>query len=115
MQEVLFDLNQEMGIKGSAILTKDGVLVASEIGPPINPDVVAGVSSSVIQLINAGLARMGVAPFTRFVFNAKYGKMVFYDTGEAYLVVVLDKNINTDLVMMPIQSSARKIQNLGSM
>lgn len=114
MRGVLLDLNKEMGVKGSAILTRDGVLVLSEMST-LNADVVAAVASSSIQSVNKALGILQASPFAKFVFNAAYGKMVFYDTGDAYLVVVLEKHINTDLAMLSIQSAARKIRSLGSM
>ena len=40
---------------------------------------------------------------------------VFSETGDAYLVVVLDKHINIDFTMLAVQSAGRKIKNLGSM
>ena len=41
--------------------------------------------------------------------------MIFIETGDAYLVVVLDKHINVDFTMLAVSSTARKIRNLGSM
>jgi hypothetical protein len=41
--------------------------------------------------------------------------MIFTETGDAYLVVVLDKHINIDFTMLAVASAARKIKNLGSM
>lgn len=114
MRQVLLDLNREVGVKGSAVLMRDGVLVLSEIQPPLNADVVAAVASSVIKTINQALVRIQASPFTKFVLNAEYGKMVFCDTGDAYLVVLLEKHINTELAMLSIQSAARKIRSLGA-
>ena len=53
--------------------------------------------------------------FARYLFNSTYGKMIFTETGDAYLVVVLDKHINIDFTMLAVASAARKIKNLGSM
>ena len=61
MREVLLDLNQEVGVKGSAVLTRDGVLVLSEIGTTLNADAVAAVASSVIQMINVALGELDAA------------------------------------------------------
>jgi len=115
MKQVLTDLNKEIGVKGSMILTRDGVVVASEIPPPLNGDQVAAIASSTIQRVNVSLRDIGARDFSRFLFNSTYGKMVFTETGDAYLVVVLDKHINIDFTMLAVMSAARKIKNLGSM
>lgn len=115
MKQVLADLNQEVGVKGSMVLTRDGVVVASEIQPPLNGDQVAAIASGTIQRVNLSLRDIGASEFSRFLFNSTYGKMIFTETGEAYLVVVLEKHINIDFTMLAVLSAARKIKNLGSL
>lgn len=115
MRDVLLNLNKEVGVKGSLILTKDGVIVASEIPPPLNGELVAAIASNSIQRIIASLRGLGATSFSRYLFNASYGKMIFTETGDAYLVVVLDKQINVDFTMLAVASAARKIKSLGSM
>ena len=115
MRDVLQGLNKEVGVKGSLILTKDGVIVASEIPQPLNGELVAAIASNAIQRIIASLRGLGGQSFSRYLFNASYGKMIFIETGDAYLVVVLDKTINVDFTLLAVASAARKIKNLGSM
>ena len=113
MKDVLVNLNREVGVKGSMILTRDGVVVAAEIRPPLNSDTVAAIASDSIRRINATLRDLGSNEFIRYLFNSNFGRMVFTEAGEPYLVVVLDKNINIDFTMLSVASAARKIRNLG--
>lgn len=115
MREVLLSLNKEVGVKGSCVLTRDGVIVAAEILPPLNSEQVAAIASSTIMRINGSLRAIGAKDFTKYLFNSTYGKMIFLETGDAYLVVVLDKHINIDFTMLAVLSAGRKIKNLGSM
>jgi len=115
MRQVLLDLNKEIGVKGSMIVTRDGIMVAAEIPPPLNSDQVAAIASNSIQRVNTSLRDIGARDFTKFLFNSTYGKMIFTETGDAYLVVVLDKHINIDFTMLAVASAGRKIKNLGSM
>lgn len=114
MKEVLQGLNLEVGVKGSLVVTRDGVVVHQEIGPPLNGDQVAAVASTTIRDINGALRAVGSREFTKSVFTSSFGKMVFHETGsDAYLVVVLDKAINVEMTMLAISSGARKIKNLS--
>jgi uncharacterized protein len=115
MRDVLLGLNKEVGVKGSMIVTRDGVVVAAEILPPLQGDAVAAIASNSIQRLNMGLRNLGANGFSRYLFNASYGKMIFIETGDVYLMVVLDKGINIDFTMLAVASAARKIKNLGSM
>ena len=112
MKEVLQALNLEVGVKGSMVMTRDGVVVHSEISPPLSPDLVGAVASSTVQDINGALKGAGAREFGKFIFNSSFGKMIFHDTGDAYLVVILDKSINLDFTLLSISSAARKIKTL---
>jgi len=112
MKEVLQALNLEVGVKGSMVMTRDGVVVHSEISPPLSPDLVGAVASSTVQDINGALRAAGSREFSKFISNSSFGKMIFHDTGDAYLVVVLDKSINLDFTLLSISSAARKIKTL---
>ena len=112
MKEVLQSLNLEVGVKGSMVVTRDGVVVHAEIAPPLNGDTVGAVASGTVQQINAALRSAGSKDFTKFIFNSSFGKMIYHDTGDAYLVVVLDKTINLDFTLLSISSAARKIKSL---
>lgn len=113
MHDVLIDLNREIGVKGSMVVTHDGVVVTSEISPPLNGDQVAAIASNSIKDINASLREIGAQEFTKFIFNSTFGKMIFLETGAAYLVVVLDKHLNLDFTMLAIASAGRRIRSLG--
>lgn len=112
MLEILRELNKEVGIKGSLVLTLDGIVVASEMGVGTEKDTVAAVASAAVNTINKALQPLGHAPFSKFVFTSSHGKMVFVATGEAYVAVVLDKGIKFDVSMMAIEGAAQRIRNL---
>jgi len=112
MREVLIELNREVGIKGSLVLTRDGIVVASELGSGLQNDTVAAIASSVVQSFNATLGPLKQAPFFKFIFTAAHGRMVFIATGEAYIAAVLNKDIKVDVSMLSIEGAARRIRNL---
>lgn len=112
MRDVLRELNQEVGIKGSILLTQDGIVAAAELGPGLEHDTVAAITSAAVKAFHQALSPLGEAPFSKFVLTASYGKMVFLAAGEAYLVAVLDKDIKIDVSMLAIEGAARRIRSL---
>lgn len=115
MREVLQELNKEVGIKGSLVLTLDGIVVAAEMGTGAPKDTVAAVASAAVNTINKALQPLGHTPFSKFVFTSSHGKMVFVATGQAYVAVVLDKDIKIDVSMLAIEGAARRIRNLSTL
>ncbi len=113
MKEVLEQLNTEVGVKGSILLTLDGLVMAAEISGTLDHDTVAANASSTLMAIRKALQAVGIDGFHRFICNSRFGKMVFVETGGMFLVVVLDKSINLDYTMMSVSSAAHRIKALG--
>lgn len=90
IQNILTSIGEVSGVVGSAVLTNDGMVVASQLGPGVLDDVVAGLSSFLISTTRRVLQDAGMEPFNRFVLNATHGKVVLVDIGEAYLIVLTD-------------------------
>ena len=115
MLEVLKDVNKEVGVMGSLVLTTDGIVIASLIGVGLQEDAVAARSANAIRSFNKELSTIGASPFSRLVISSAHGKMVFIVCGDSYLVVVLDKHINADLTLLSIASASRKIRNMTTL
>ena len=113
MRRTLRQLNDVVGVKGSAIATKDGMIIASHLSRQLEEDVVAAMSASVILKTRRALEEHGLRHFARFTLVASHGKMVFTDTGPAFLIVVMDRNVNIGPVDIEIESAAMRIRNLG--
>ena len=113
MRRILKQLNDVVRVKGSAIVTKDGMVIASHLSRQLEEDVVAAMAASVILRTRRALEAHGLRHFARFTLVASHGKMVFTDTGPAFLVVVMDRNVELGPVDIEIESAAMRIRNVG--
>lgn len=114
MKDALDQLGKEIGVKGSLVLTKDGMVVASCLTKHQDENVLSAISSNAIRAVNDALGRLRSGAFQSLIASAEFGKLSMVDCGDVYLVVVLEKQIQADLTMLAIHSTARKIRNLGS-
>jgi len=108
--EILQDLNKVAGVKGCMVVTQDGIVVASALGSDLDQEAVAAVSSSLIQASRRAVEKLGHKMFRRFVQVSSWGRMVFIDIEIAYLVVITSQNIKLDVIVMEIDSTARRIR-----
>ena len=109
---ILERMNDGVGVRGSMVVTGDGVVVATSLGHDLEEDRVAAMASSVIRSTQAALQALS-GRFTRFVLTAVHGRMVFFDVGPAFVVVLTEKNINLEATILEIDGAARKIRALG--
>ncbi len=113
MDAILNRLNDEVGVKGSMIVTQDGIVVQAILGEDFDEDVVAAMASNTILSIKRALRKASRTGFERFILTSSYGKMIFLDVERAFLVVVADKNINLEMTLIAVSAAAYKIKTIG--
>ncbi|MHC4600213.1 MAG: roadblock/LC7 domain-containing protein [Planctomycetota bacterium] len=111
MIEILTRLNHGVGVRGSMIVTQEGITVAAALGGELEEDRVAAMASSVIQETQRCFGKLELGTFNEFILTAAHGKMVFHDIGAAFLVVLTDKAINLDHTLIEIRGAAFKIKS----
>ena len=115
MHEVLKNLNSIPGIKGSLVLTPDGIVVAAELSSELDEDttaaLVGNVATQTLQLLDAGRYES----MDRMILTASRGKIVIENLDSCLLVVVTNQFINSDVTLLEIASAAQKIRELGTL
>jgi hypothetical protein len=110
IQDILDSLREVPGIKGAALVTPDGIVIASSLASSLNAEVVAGLASFLITTTRRSLTEGGLGEFRRFVLQATNGKILLMDLGESFLVVHTDQFARLESSRMEVEEAAREIQ-----
>lgn len=113
MRRVLESLADVPGVRGSLVVTQDGMVVDSRLGKSLRQDVVAAMAASFILGIRKALDKAGQPPFESISLVSTHGKMVVAESGASFLVVVLDRSIDLRHAELEIRSAVRKVKTLG--
>ena len=112
MKRILADLNRTAGIRGSMVMTQDGIMAASALGPDLEEDVVAALATALLTTVKKSFHHVAAGEsLVEFILTASDGKMVFLDMGLAYLVVVAKRDMALTTTMVEIRSAAHRIKN----
>ena len=109
MQQIIKELNENVGILGSMVITDDGMVVAQSLGPDLKGEVVAAIASNVIRGTKRALGQLGAEDIDKYQMNSKHGRMMFVNLGNAFLVVVTNQNIDISNTLLEIESAVYKI------
>jgi len=115
VRSILKRLNEVVGVKGSLIVARDGIVIASHLHKSLSEDLVAAMASNVILRVTRALEAHRMRRFDRITLVATHGKMVFADTGPAFLVVVMDRNVDLGPVGIEVESAAMRIRQRGEL
>lgn len=116
MKQQLEKLNGVPGVQGSMVITRDGIMVAASLGPNLEEDAVAALSSSLVLTIKRGISPVGVdLDPEEMILTAEEGKLIFLDLGNAFLVVVTQPQLRLASGLVEIRGIARKVRSLCEM
>ena len=113
MRRILKQLNDVVGVKGSLAITRDGMVIASHLGRNLEEELVAAMASAALQSMQRALEPYALHEFHRLTLVASHGKLVLAEAGPAYLVVVMDRNVDVRPVQIEIESAAMRIRQRG--
>ena len=112
MHRILKQLNREVGVKGSMVVSPDGLEIAAELGEELDKEIVAAMASNTINSVKRSLGLFGCTKFDHLILTSAHGRIVFVDIELACLLVVTDKNLNIDLTLLEIDGAAHRLQNI---
>ena len=113
MRNLLKDLNELVGIRGSLVVSRDGMVIASSLAVGLDEDLVAAMASNVVLRTNRALTDRELGQFSRLSLTSCDGEMIFEAAGETYLVVVMERGIDLGQMELEIRSTASRIKALG--
>jgi predicted regulator of Ras-like GTPase activity (Roadblock/LC7/MglB family) len=113
MREVLKRLNAVAGVKGSLVLTPDGVVVISELSNELDDEATAALVGNVVTQTMRMLSLGDYRTMERMILTATRGKIVIENLENCLLAVVTNQFINLDVTLLEIASAANLIRKLG--
>lgn len=111
MKDLLQLLAKIPSVRGSMVISRDGIPIASAVGPEHREDALAALSSALVMTLERNLEPLGLGGNAdEMVLNAQSGKLVFLNLGEAFLVVITRSNLRLDSDMVEIRGVARRLR-----
>lgn len=115
MFTVLDRLNKTVGIRGSMIVGRDGIVIASDFGVDVDEPAIGAVASSILSSLEDALRRMNMGQFMRFVITGSENKIALVDARRALLMVLLDREVNLGLVSVEIKDAVDAVIEKGQL
>jgi predicted regulator of Ras-like GTPase activity (Roadblock/LC7/MglB family) len=115
VRTILSKLNKTSGVRGSMIVNRDGIVVASDFSVELQEGSLGAVSSSILSALEGALKRIDMGRFSRFVITGSENKVAMVDAGQAILLVLLNRDLNMGMVNVDIKEAASAIKEKSKM
>jgi hypothetical protein len=113
LKSVLKSLCGARGVRGALIITKDGMVIESNLPPPYNADTLAAFMSQIALTITNSLNGLGVNEFTRYVMQSSQSKIYIVDLGRSALIALADMDVDAGEMNVAIFQAANTIKKTG--
>lgn len=113
MNQILCELNGLSGVNASAIVSRDGLLMASDIPEGLHGETFAAMSATMLGAAETVIGELEKGIPERVIVESNMGKMVATGAGPKALIVVLaDTGIGLGLVLVEIEKASEKLKEL---
>ncbi|MHC4340583.1 MAG: roadblock/LC7 domain-containing protein [Planctomycetota bacterium] len=111
METILQRLEGEPWVRGSMIVSDEGMVVVERVSKDLDRDAVAALASDLVTEVSEGLREATMDSFARIVLTATAGEMVVVGCGSVYLVVIAAAG--SEAFYIEIDSAARQLRRLA--
>jgi predicted regulator of Ras-like GTPase activity (Roadblock/LC7/MglB family) len=112
MDDILESLNQEDGVKGSMVVTQDGIVVAGLLKSDVRKDVVGALSSFLITATERCLERGQLGALGRMMLTATHGKLIILALKGYFLVTLTDQFADMNATLEAVNVAASRLRKV---
>ena len=110
MRTILGELNETISGRGSIVLSRDGLLIASDVREGIDVERLSALGAAIVREIGRSLRDAGLDSFTQVEVAAEQGKVILVEAGPTYLLVLLGARLEIGPGSIEIRSAAHRIE-----
>ncbi|MFB6203110.1 MAG: roadblock/LC7 domain-containing protein [Candidatus Nanohaloarchaea archaeon] len=113
LEESLDELDDVQGVKGAAVVRRDGLLIASNLKQEIDDDQVGAMTASTVGSGETASGALNMGDVEQVTVESEEGKLVSTGAGEQAILSVLAKeDVNMGLVKVEMEGAVEKIDRV---
>ncbi len=110
IHDCVAELHRLPGVKGAALITNDGLVVACSLAESLQSDVISGLTSYLLMTIQRCLEEGGLGKASQYVLTATHGKAVVVGIDDSSLVLMLDQFADLAVARREAAEAAQRIR-----
>jgi len=113
LNEPLDDLDDVQGIKGAAVVRRDGLLIASNLGQDIDDDQVGAMTASTVGSGETASEALSMGGVDQVTVESDNGKLIATGAGdEGILAILTDSDVNMGLIKVEMSDAVDKVKKV---
>ncbi|MDI6859577.1 MAG: roadblock/LC7 domain-containing protein [Methanocellales archaeon] len=113
LKKVLADLGVAVDVEASAIISRDGLIMASDIPPGVHAETFAAMNATMLEAAEIATSQLKKSVPDTLIIEYKEGRLIAISAGpKALLVVMTDPKTRLGLVLVKMGEAAEKVKRI---
>lgn len=113
LESILAELRKVGDIDASAIVRRDGLMVASDMPNYVDARTIAAMTAALVGTAETSVSELKLGEFEQVIVESGEGKLVATGAGNmAIIACLVSKNANLGLVLISMEKSSKKVAEL---
>ena len=113
LEAILAELRKVGDIDASAIVRRDGLMVASDMPNYVDGRTIAAMTAALVGTAETSVGELKLGDFEQIIVESSEGKLVATGAGKlAILACLVGKNANLGLVLLSMEKSSKHIAEI---
>ena len=113
LKEILSELNRGAGIQSSAIVSSDGLLVASVMSEDVDAEAFAAMTATMLGAAETAFSELKKGVAERVIVEGSRAKIVAVGAGKDLILVCMsDPSVQLGLILHQIRRSVEKVKKV---
>lgn len=113
LESILAELRKVGDIDASAIVRRDGLMVASDMPNYVDARTIAAMTAALVGTAETSVSELKLGEFGQVIVESVEGKLVATGAGElAILACLVSKDANLGLVLLSMEKSSKRIAEI---
>ena len=113
LEDVVVDMDRVKGIEGSAIISRDGLVVVSHLPAKVDKELFSAMSATMLGAAETAMTELGRGIMNQVMVETRESKMLTLGSGPETLLVVLCRgDVNLGMVRLQLQKSVDMIKDI---
>ena len=110
LERILIDLNRTEGLRGSLVVSKEGLIMSQHVPDSFNSDLIGALTTNVITASQKTLEQLGLGVLQAITVEGSEGKTVVMEIGDVMLIVMTEPSVNLGMVKFEIYRAASRVK-----
>ncbi len=113
LEKISNDLQSIEGIEASAIASRDGLLIYSDMPQERNAEAFAAMAATMLGAAEVTTTMLGKGISDRIIVETKYGRIIATEAGlRALILVVMEQNAALEPILIKVAKASERIKQV---